>query len=49
MAVDSARFGGMFAVKSADAHLRHAEQEGTLRRVIGLFDLTALGRVRDAR
>ena len=35
--------GGMFAVKSADAHLKHAEQEGGLRRAIGLFDLTALG------
>jgi APA family basic amino acid/polyamine antiporter len=28
MAVDSARVGGMFAVKSADAHLEHAEREG---------------------
>lgn len=35
--------GGMFAVKSADAHLKHAEQDGGLRRAIGLFDLTALG------
>lgn len=34
---------GMFAVKSADAHLKHAEEEGQLRRAIGLFDLTALG------
>ena len=34
---------GMFAVKSADAHLKHAEDEGKLRRAIGLFDLTALG------
>jgi hypothetical protein len=31
MAVGSARFGGMFAVKSADAHIRHAEREGKLR------------------
>jgi len=43
MAVDNARFGGMFAVKSADAHLEHAERDGKLRRAIGLFDLTALG------
>ena len=43
MAVDSARFGGMFAVKSVDAHLEHVRREGRLRRAIGLFDLTALG------
>ena len=43
MAVDSARFGGLFAVKSADAHLEHVRREGRLRRAIGLFDLTALG------
>ena len=43
MAVDSARFGGLFAVKSADAHLDHVRREGRLRRAIGLFDLTALG------
>jgi APA family basic amino acid/polyamine antiporter len=34
---------GIFAVKSADAHLKHAEQEGGLKRAIGAFDLTALG------
>jgi APA family basic amino acid/polyamine antiporter len=43
MAIDSARFGGMFAVKSADAHLEHVQREGRLRRAIGLVDLTALG------
>ena len=43
MTAEGVRFGGMFAVKSADAHLEHAEREGKLRRVIGLFDLTALG------
>ena len=43
MAVDSARFGGLFAVKSVDAHLEHVRREGRLRRAIGLFDLTALG------
>ena len=43
MAADSARFGGLFAVKSADAHLEHVRREGRLRRAIGLFDLTALG------
>ena len=43
MAVDSTRFGGLFAVKSADAHLEHVRREGRLRRAIGLFDLTALG------
>src|SRR3954449_10679971 len=43
MAVDSVRFGGLFAVKSADAHLEHVRREGRLRRAIGLFDLTALG------
>ena len=35
--------GGLFAVKSADAHLKHAEDEGGLKRAIGPFDLTALG------
>jgi APA family basic amino acid/polyamine antiporter len=43
MAVDSARFGRLFAVKSVDAHLEHVRREGRLRRAIGLFDLTALG------
>src|SRR6185503_11451484 len=43
MAVDSTQFGGLFAVKSADAHLEHVRREGRLRRAIGLFDLTALG------
>src|SRR5690348_5318490 len=43
MAADSARFGGLFAVKSADAHLEHVRREGRLRRAIGLLDLTALG------
>jgi hypothetical protein len=43
IAVDSARFGGLFAVKSADAHLEHVRREGQLRRAIGLLDLTALG------
>src|SRR5690242_16747165 len=43
MAVDSTRFGGLFAVKSADAHLEHVRREGRLRRAIGLFGLTALG------
>src|SRR5690349_23068615 len=43
MAADSARFGGLLAVKSADAHLEHVRREGRLRRAIGLFDLTALG------
>jgi hypothetical protein len=37
MAAETDRFGGMFAVKSADAHLEHAEREGKLRRAIGLF------------
>ena len=43
MAVDSARFGGLFAVKSVDAHLEHVRREGRLRRAVGLLDLTALG------
>jgi APA family basic amino acid/polyamine antiporter len=43
MASESMRYGGFFAVKSADAHIEHAEREGKLRRVIGVFDLTALG------
>jgi hypothetical protein len=29
ISIDSARFGGMFAVKSADAHLEHAERDGS--------------------
>jgi hypothetical protein len=43
MAAGSARFGGMFAVKSADAHLEHVQREGRLRRAIGLFDLLRRG------
>jgi hypothetical protein len=42
MAVEGVRFAGLFAIKSADAHLEHVQREGRVGRAIGLFDLTAL-------
>jgi APA family basic amino acid/polyamine antiporter len=44
MAAHSSRTGGLFATKPADALVRDAEERGrSLRRVVGLLDLSALG------
>jgi basic amino acid/polyamine antiporter, APA family len=43
MAALNGVFGGMFAVKPADALVKDASDAGGLRRAVGLFDLTALG------
>jgi APA family basic amino acid/polyamine antiporter len=44
MATHASKSGGIFATKPADALVRDAEERGTsLKRVVGLLDLSALG------